>query len=621
MFRSAPVSSFFLFASPTSTPSPSNFNTINSRYRNGNNINRNKNTLAHKLINIALIINTLSLILCVCVIIVVIALTMTLNPNRTSFAFTSNNSNYNYNGGIIRHPTFIFTSVYPLMSKKIPSSNVPTVKPSAGNLTSSAGLKSSSSLSPSSSSYKSSSSSSNTGSNLYNGLLISRNLQEHIPSNANVDYVKNSKVSLPQEPILHPLPFLSTASPEIQALEQAYGQILAILPLFIISSLLGVSASAKSSTTGAIILYWIILTATLLISTYITSTFVEYENLFGITTSDLPKSKNLVNLNKTNVGRLKTLLQSQSTSETITDPGDEVIDDDDDDDFDDVYSDESDSDKESNDNSEVESVARIIVLIGALQMVSAIMLTFGKFHKTRVAIKDPSFNDLSRFNNPINMANIDGNNVIGSNASSSNRRLSSRGTIETSLQYYPDDGIDLINHSTASLPSMSLNHRAGGTTEGTEASTGNSTSNNIFQCSNASTSVSFNSEVSNGGNNNNNSNCNVVKTVYHEMHSENDQRRGSNSLIGNRGTRGYFITEGRSDLNGRINSFTNCSNNICANRVTFPEDILAIETVTLCDSTNSTNNVTSNNINSYNCNSNTKLNDSVQISIPENHSS
>lgn len=651
MFRSSPVSSFFLFASssPTSTPSPSNFTTINARHHNHNqhghstssNLNRVKNTLPHKLITIALAINTLSLILCVCVIIVVIALTMTLSPSKSAFAY-SNHSGADGNS-FVRQPNFIFTSVYPLISKKLAANSHPVTPKPLANFSTSSSSSSSSSPSPSSSP---SVLKRNLGSTLYKSNPLP--VIPQIPRGNNVNeeqrqghHQLNNRITdpVPQvpPPFLHPLPVLSNVSPEIQALEQAYGQILAILPLFIISSLLGVSASAKSSTTGAIILYWIILTATLLISTYITSTFVEYENLFAISSgnnNNLPRKSVANGLNGVNWA--KHLIDS-NTSEPITDPVDDDLTDDED--FDDVYSDDDVDDKGSNlnSNSQVECVARIIVLIGALQMISAIMLTFAKFHKTRVAIKDPSFNDLARFNNPINMTNIDAasNIVTSCNVSSSNRRLSSRGTIETSLQYYPDDGMDLINHSTTSSPSMSLNHQA-------------STSSNVFRTnsimaancnlsSNVNATGNYNCVNSNGNSANGSS---LVKSVYHEMHNENNNSncddKKSHSSGNQRASRGYFTTssincDGRNDLtNGsRVNNFTNYTNSIYANRVTFPEDILAIETVT-CDSSTSSNNASTSTgsncpsgLNVFPCSSSSavKSSDSVKICLPRQSNS
>ena len=113
---------------------------------------------------------------------------------------------------------------------------------------------------------------------------------------------------------------------------QAFGQILALSPLFIVTSLFGMSASQKFSSTGTIVCYWITLTFTLLISIYVTSGFIEYEELFNTRDKSTP----------------------------------------------------------------IDAISRFIVLIGALQMTSAAIVTIAKYQKKRVAVKEASsFNDLN----------------------------------------------------------------------------------------------------------------------------------------------------------------------------------------------------------------------------------
>lgn len=116
--------------------------------------------------------------------------------------------------------------------------------------------------------------------------------------------------------------------------KDAFLEILGLCPLIVLSSLIGVYAARKSSSTGVIVVYWVILTGSLLISTYVTSKFVEYEELFDW--------------------------------------------------------------KEKEESSRpIEVVSRLIVLIGSLQMISAVMVTVAKFQKKRVAVKDPSLPDFS----------------------------------------------------------------------------------------------------------------------------------------------------------------------------------------------------------------------------------
>jgi hypothetical protein len=115
---------------------------------------------------------------------------------------------------------------------------------------------------------------------------------------------------------------------------EAFLQILGLCPLIVISSLVGVYAARKSSSTGTIVVYWIILTGSLLISTYVTSKFVEYEVLFA-------------------------------------------------------------SKEEDESSTPIEVVSRLIVVIGSLQMISAVMVTIAKFQKKRVAVKEPSLPDFS----------------------------------------------------------------------------------------------------------------------------------------------------------------------------------------------------------------------------------
>lgn len=616
MFRSSPVSSFFLFASssPSSTPSLSNFAGTTGRNRHDTSSHM-KSTLPHKLITIALTINTISLILCVCVIIVVIALTMTLSPSKNTFTYNHTSDNLTS----IRQPNFIFTSVYPLISKVSFNTLNITRKSTVAN--SSAQLYHSKK-----DAYKS------------NSLI---NIKEKVTSDKTVvdksNLIHHRRRGEPIVPILHPhLPILTTISPEIQAVEQAYGQILAILPLFIISSLLGVSASAKSSTTGAIILYWIILTATLLISTYITSNFVEYENLFTL----MPNDNSMRQTARINTATVNTFSHS---NDIITDSVDETVTDDDDD-FDDIYTDDTQDDKDSsssvsNTQSQVESVARIIVVIGALQMISAIILTLAKFHKTRVAIKESSLNDLSRFNNPINMTSIDhgGHNMMTTNGM--NGRLSSRATMETSLQYYPDDNIDLLNHSAHSSPSLSLHHFNHPSTSAFHSRGTNLQNVTSFTCNN-------NNGITHTGANDNN----IMKSIHHVHHDESDHQVNchqqhqsmdqSNSFAptenrfnnlsasnsNNNSRANYFITQQQGASSG-MNNFTNYPHvSMYANRVTLPEDILPIESVT-CDSNATTNNSQlniDNNVNLYNCNSSppVKVNcEAVKVSLTDTRSS
>jgi len=120
----------------------------------------------------------------------------------------------------------------------------------------------------------------------------------------------------------------------------AFYEILGVCPLIVISSLIGVYAAQRSSSTGVIVLYWLTLTGTLLITTYVTSKFVEYETLFDS--------------------------QGDLNDEEEVPP-----------------------------RSPIEIISRLMILIGALQMISAIIVTVAKFQKTRVAIKLPSITDLS----------------------------------------------------------------------------------------------------------------------------------------------------------------------------------------------------------------------------------
>jgi hypothetical protein len=120
---------------------------------------------------------------------------------------------------------------------------------------------------------------------------------------------------------------------------QAFGQLLALSPLFIISSLMGLSASQKTSSTGTIVCYWLTLTSSLLVTIYVTAEFVDYENFF--------ESK-----------------QDGPSMPTV------------------------------------EAVSRLVVLIGALQMMAAILITIAKYQKKRVAVKEPSMLDL---NNSVNI--------------------------------------------------------------------------------------------------------------------------------------------------------------------------------------------------------------------------
>lgn len=112
---------------------------------------------------------------------------------------------------------------------------------------------------------------------------------------------------------------------------QAFGQILALSPLFIVTSLFGMSASQKFSSTGTIVCYWITLTFTLLISIYVTSGFIEYEELFNTRDKSSP----------------------------------------------------------------IDAISRLIVVIGTLQITSAAIVTIAKYQKKRVAVKESSFNDLT----------------------------------------------------------------------------------------------------------------------------------------------------------------------------------------------------------------------------------
>lgn len=120
---------------------------------------------------------------------------------------------------------------------------------------------------------------------------------------------------------------------------QAFGQLLALSPLFIISSLMGLSASQKTSSTGTIVCYWLTLTSTLLVTIYVTAEFVDYENFF------------------------------ESKEDGPSMPA-------------------------------VEAVSRLVVLIGVLQMMAAILITIAKYQKKRVAVKEPSMLDL---NNSVNI--------------------------------------------------------------------------------------------------------------------------------------------------------------------------------------------------------------------------
>jgi len=120
---------------------------------------------------------------------------------------------------------------------------------------------------------------------------------------------------------------------------QAFGQLLALSPLFIISSLMGLSASQKTSSTGTIVCYWLTLTSTLLVTIYVTAEFVDYENFF----------------------------ESKEDGHSMP---------------------------------SVEAVSRLVVLIGMLQMMAAILITIAKYQKKRVAVKEPSMLDL---NNSVNI--------------------------------------------------------------------------------------------------------------------------------------------------------------------------------------------------------------------------
>ena len=137
------------------------------------------------------------------------------------------------------------------------------------------------------------------------------------------------------------------------SLDEAFGEILSICPLIIISSLFGVYAARKSSGTGIIVFYWMTLTGTLLISTYVTSKFVEYEDLFT------PKEE------------------------------DEVM-------------------------TPIEAVSRLIILIGSLEMMSAVIVTVAKYQKKRVAVKEPSLPDFSPSLLTINRINHNEPGVVDS---------------------------------------------------------------------------------------------------------------------------------------------------------------------------------------------------------------
>lgn len=144
----------------------------------------------------------------------------------------------------------------------------------------------------------------------------------------------------------------SEENEEELTLDQAFGEILSICPPIIISSLFGVYAARKSSGTGIIVFYWMTLTGTLLISTYVTSKFVEYEDLF--------------------------------------------------------------TSKEDQAMTPIEAVSRLIILIGSLEMMSAVMVTVAKYQKKRVAVKEPSLPDFSPSLLTINRVNHDQPGVMDS---------------------------------------------------------------------------------------------------------------------------------------------------------------------------------------------------------------
>lgn len=117
-----------------------------------------------------------------------------------------------------------------------------------------------------------------------------------------------------------------------QTTSQSLGQMLALSPLFLVTSLFGMSASQKLASTGTIVCYWITLTLSLLISIYVTSGIIEYEQLFDW----------------------------------------------------------------ENKSSSVDTISRLIVLIGGLQMLAAAVLTIAKYNKTRVAVKDQSISEMNQ---------------------------------------------------------------------------------------------------------------------------------------------------------------------------------------------------------------------------------
>lgn len=143
---------------------------------------------------------------------------------------------------------------------------------------------------------------------------------------------------------------------------EAFGQIIALGPLLVLSSICGIAASQKHTGTTSVVIYWCFLTVTLVLSVYITSFHIDYDSIIGLE----PQEK----------------LSVEETSFDTDFEGKRFV------------------EREGSENprppktTAIEAVSTLVIVIGSFQLFAAIVVTFAKYQKKRVAIfeKDPNYN-------------------------------------------------------------------------------------------------------------------------------------------------------------------------------------------------------------------------------------